>query len=165
MIWRLSLSTSTHSEGTTWDVGITTQPCSEFPRHQGATSNCASLCKIRPGNWKTHILCCCSSNKSRTRSYMPCFPLLPTVVVTTLVNEHWPDSKLSPSLLVRHLERGDTKLQTMPMPLSSLSSSPSSPEDGNCVFSPMERGVLKADLLETADSNPHSHSSLSAISL
>lgn len=52
---------------------------------------------------------------------MPCFPLLLTVVVTAVVNECWPDSKLSPSLLVRHLEKGNTKLQTMSMPLPLLS--------------------------------------------
>ena len=54
---------------------------------------------------------------------------------TALVNKYQPYSKLNPFLFLRHFEKYDIKLQTMPVPLSSLSSSPSSPEGGNYVFS------------------------------
>ena len=88
-------------------------------------------------NWKSHIFSCCSSsNKTRgIASSVPRFSLLSTMANTTLLNKYQPYSKLNPILFLRHLEKYDIKLQTMPMPLSSLSSSPSSPEDGNCVFS------------------------------
>lgn len=86
-------------------------------------------------NWKSHIFSCCSSsnNTRETRSSMPCFPLLSVMTNTTLVNKYQPYSKLNPFLFLRHLEQYNIKLQTMPVPLSSLSSNS---EGGNCGFFP-----------------------------
>lgn len=72
-------------------------------------------------NWKSCIFCCSSSNKTRgIRSSVPHLPFFSTMANITLANKYQPYSKLNTFLFLRHIEKYDIKLQTMPMPLSSL---------------------------------------------